>query len=197
MVTRAAVAAAEGVRGWMSRAELEWLSSLAASLPEGVAWAEVGSWCGRSAVCVGLSLPPGSSLWLIDPLEGFIPRLAAQIPDPDYPRRELMANAAMLWRERPTLRGGVLAMTGCAAAVMVPDPLDVAFLDGDHTHAGVLLDCRTWGRKLRPGGVLCGHDHGHPLHPGVASAVKELFGDRATVAPGTSIWSVRVRESIR
>lgn len=57
-----------------------------------------------------------------------------------------------------------------AAAVLRDGSLDFAFLDADHSFAGVERDIRLWLPKLKPGGLLGGHDYGHPAFE-VAAAV--------------------------
>lgn len=36
---------------------------------------------------------------------------------------------------------------------------DVVFIDADHTYEAVKEDMKDWWRKVRPGGVMCGHDY--------------------------------------
>lgn len=37
--------------------------------------------------------------------------------------------------------------------------MDFVYLDGDHTLDGVAADIAAWQPKIRPGGLLCGHDY--------------------------------------
>jgi hypothetical protein len=53
-----------------------------------------------------------------------------------------------------------------------------AFLDADHSRAGLAADIDAWLPLIRPGGWIGGHDHDHPLFPGVAEAVEAAFGGR-------------------
>jgi hypothetical protein len=53
-----------------------------------------------------------------------------------------------------------------------PRPVDLVFIDADHTYEEVRKDLR-WARHVRPGGILCGHDYG--VFPGVNRAVDESF----------------------
>jgi len=64
------------------------------------------------------------------------------------------------------LRGDSVMM-----ADQVPDgSLDFVFIDADHRYHAVLKDMAAWVPKLKPEGILCGHD----IHlPGVLKAVSE------------------------
>lgn len=53
--------------------------------------------------------------------------------------------------------------------------LDLVFVDAEHTYEAVSCDIMAWRPLLKPGGILSGHDYGHPLYPGVAAAVDELL----------------------
>ena len=44
------------------------------------------------------------------------------------------------------------------AAHMVPARLDFVYIDANHSYVTVLEDCWRWKCKVRPGGVLGGHD---------------------------------------
>lgn len=46
------------------------------------------------------------------------------------------------------------------AAKVVPDrSLDFVYIDGNHVEAAVLADLEAWAPKVRPGGVVAGHDY--------------------------------------
>jgi len=66
-------------------------------------------------------------------------------------------------------RSRILAMTSEQAASQVPDgDLDFAYIDALHDDASVRADLAAWFPKLRPGGILAGHDY---PEPGVRAAV--------------------------
>jgi len=51
-------------------------------------------------------------------------------------------------------------MTSAEAAKIIPDgSLDFVYIDASHRHDDVCFDIRAWRPKVRPGGVLCGHDY--------------------------------------
>ena len=64
--------------------------------------------------------------------------------------------------------------------------LDFVYLDADHAYEAVAADIRRWFCKLRPGGILAGHDFLDGILPegdfGVTTAVQE-FGTEMGVYP--------------
>lgn len=72
------------------------------------------------------------------------------------------------------------------------DALDFVFLDAGHEYPDIESDIRAWWPKVRRGGILAGHDYGHPDFPGVAQAVNEHFqnveglSDKLLLFPPTS-----------
>lgn len=72
-----------------------------------------------------------------------------------------------------------LTMKSDEAARFVNPGIDFAFLDDDHSYDGVTLSLRSWYPLIRPGGILAGHDYGHPRNArglfGVDRAVSELL----------------------
>lgn len=70
-----------------------------------------------------------------------------------------------------------------ASALFVDEFFDIVFLDGDHRLDAVRLDLAAWWPKVRPGGLMAGHDL-NAQRPGwgVRQAVEELdrpFEERA------------------
>jgi len=62
-----------------------------------------------------------------------------------------------------------------AAADFEDGSLDLVYIDACHTYAAVRTDIQAWLPKVKPGGVIGGHDYGHPAFPGVRQAVQEVF----------------------
>jgi len=65
-----------------------------------------------------------------------------------------------------------------SAAGFADGSVDLVFVDADHAEAAVARDLAAWAPKLRPGGILCGHDYGARRHPGVARAVDRFARER-------------------
>ena len=76
-----------------------------------------------------------------------------------------------------------------AAKHLDMDGYDLGFIDANHSYDHVKHDMALLWSRLKPGGVLCGHDY-TTRFPGVIQAVNE-FRHGASVAAGTSLWYVR------
>ncbi len=80
-------------------------------------------------------------------------------------------------------RSEIWRTTSTAAAPRIPDgSLDLVYVDARHDEASVREDLEHWFGKLRPGGVMAGHDYVDGDLPegvfGVRSAVDGFFGAR-------------------
>jgi predicted O-methyltransferase YrrM len=69
-----------------------------------------------------------------------------------------------------------------AASAFEDKSLDFVFLDADHRAHNFRKDVLAWLPKIKPGGILAGHDYCDPRyydneHPGVAEVVHEQFGE--------------------
>ncbi|CAE8626986.1 unnamed protein product [Polarella glacialis] len=77
-----------------------------------------------------------------------------------------------------------------AAQWLGRNSLDMVFVDGDHRYESVLVDINAWWPKVKPGGILAGHDFAITF-PGVVEAVTRFVlgeGLRLFIAP--EVWWV-------
>lgn len=65
------------------------------------------------------------------------------------------------------------------AVTYVQDGLDLVYIDADHGYEAVKDDILAWSKKIRRGGILCGHDYMKEpnKHSEVSMAVNELLAD--------------------
>lgn len=72
----------------------------------------------------------------------------------------------------------LLRMPSLQALAHVPNHLDLVFIDANHEYLRVRENILSWLPKVRPGGLLAGHDYDPtiPIFSGVKRAVDELFG---------------------
>jgi hypothetical protein len=92
-------------------------------------------------------------------------------------------------------RSTIWRMTSVEAAPRIPDhELDFVYIDARHDYDSVLEDLEAWCTKVKPGGILAGHDYvDGDLPQGdfyVKSAVDGFFGARGIPVHGTEGPSV-------
>lgn len=143
--------------GWC--AEIAW-----GHLPANARIVEVGCHAGQSAACLGVELMrwswlAGAKLDLVD--------LFGWGVSPEQVRATLAPIAPVLGE----IRQGDSAAT---AALYVDSSLDMVFIDADHSYAAVARDIDAWLPKVKPGGIIAGHDFCLEF-PGVIQAVTERF----------------------
>ncbi|MFV8749374.1 class I SAM-dependent methyltransferase [Nannocystaceae bacterium ST9] len=154
---------------------------------------EVGCWLGRSTTWVArLCRSFAAELICVDSWAGSSDRFDAAYRD-QVARRDVEAE----------FRGHLDALgvsatcrresSQAAAAELAAGSIDLVFLDGSHDRDAVAADLAAWRSRLRPGGIMAGHDFGE-RHPGVVEAV-EAFADaqgRTIERAAGSVWWLRL-----
>lgn len=133
---------AVGIPGQTAREELQWLAKLARGSDS---WTELGAFCGRSMLAVGLSLRNGALLQIVDHRLG------------DWMRRgiTLWDTYAELTQQRPDLRITLHRGNSAESALRLARTR-VVFVDAAHDYESVLADVAAWKDRCR---ILCGHDY--------------------------------------
>ena len=174
------------VDGWMSVSELAFLYAIASKMPEGARVVEVGSWKGRStvAICEALTSCKDVTMRAIDTWQGdphILELENARDLQEDGVYKTFCANTAaygFLKAER---------MTSLEAAPHFENgSLDWVFIDAFHEYESVSADIQAWYPKLKPGGLISGHDYGYL---GINRALRVFFG---RVCAWDTIWYARV-----
>ena len=110
-----------------------------------VRMAEVGVYQGDLSAYL-LRIRPDLHLFMIDPWNTW------NASDSDM---KIAARATRFARRRRKL----ISIPSPKAADEIRDGfLDLVFIDGEHTFKAVRKDIKAWAMKLRPHGILCGHD---------------------------------------
>ncbi|WP_199286854.1 class I SAM-dependent methyltransferase [Nocardioides houyundeii] len=139
---------ADGIPGWLTRAQAQALWDRAACLPPGSVVLEIGSHQGRSAVVLAAALPEGSRLVAVDPF-GAGWKYGQSDTEQQF-RNNL---------ERAGVTGDVEVQVATSAQVLDSwhEPLALVYVDGKHDYWSVLHDLG-WSRHLPAGGHLLVHD---------------------------------------
>ena len=156
--------------------------------------AEIGVQAGKTTFRLLSALPALRRLYCVD----------AWLFYPDYELDRVQSDdewpsQRMLDEDRRTFMGRrlefrdrivVLEMLSKWACTYVSDDsLDFVFIDANHLYEYVKEDIRLWLPKLKPGGLMAGHDYDYPVPAwGVKEAVDEAFGDAVTLADDYTWW---------
>jgi hypothetical protein len=168
-----------GIEGWMTPLELEFLSVMAAKNKTVL---EVGSWKGRSTKAL---LDAAKKVFAVDTWEG------SQDPDDltyeQAKKEDIFATFKKNVGHYDNLK--IIKKDSIAASKMFSDKaVDMVFIDANHTYEGVSADIKAWLPKARK--VICGHDYADGW-PGVKQAVDEIFEGKKIQVVG-SIWCVEL-----
>jgi len=165
------------IPGWLTPREADHLCTLAA---RGGVVVEIGTYRGRSAVALGLGARAAGAFFLTVDMFLGDPAVAGSGPnDQVHAMRNLEdfgLTDVVVWNDTSV----------AAAHHWRSGPIDLLFIDGDHSYAGVAADIAAWWPHLRPGATVCFHDHQHGHGDGVVRAVKEL------IASGRAVWRAQV-----
>jgi MMP 1-O-methyltransferase len=132
------------IPGWLTDEEGEALFELARSCRGDGVIVEIGSWKGKSTVCLGLGSQAGNSVpvYAIDP--------HADYRFGDFKTNVERAGIAELVRP--------IASLSQAAADDFDQPIELLFVDGSHEYDLVLEDFEKWVPKVVEGGWVAFHD---------------------------------------
>jgi MMP 1-O-methyltransferase len=154
------------VDGWLSDAQGRALFQAAAKTAGRGAIVEIGSWKGRSTTWLasGARLA-GHRVYAIDPH-----RHSREYPEADT-LDEFLGNLA-----RNGLADVVepLVMTSEEAAARITAPVELLFIDGDHSYAAVRRDAELWLPRLIEGGTVMFHDVATAGYDGPRRIVREM-----------------------
>ena len=114
--------------------------------------------------------------WLTDAPEGYVDVANVEQEQHDEfeaetrKRLERFGDRSEIWR----------AKSIDAADRVLPGTLDFVYIDARHDHDSVVEDLEAWADKVKPGGVMAGHDYVDGMFAdgdfGVKSAVDGFFG---------------------
>jgi predicted O-methyltransferase YrrM len=161
------------IPGWMPEKELKTIERIARGIPENGIVAELGTFLGRSAVAWAASAPTATvhciDLW---PDKSWFEGLKGPPPrgDPTLYNRSIGYDGSFRVITEPYKN--IIGHKGNTHDQWDFGELDLVFVDANHKHESVLADLVSWSKKLRPDGLLCGHDFCYyPRLRGVMSAV--------------------------
>lgn len=165
-------------------------SHFARSLRDGGVFVEVGSWKGRSTVYMAhelRALGKRVKFFCVDTWEGS----PENIDDPWVRGGSLFDLFRKNTDEYRDLITPVRKPSTEAALTFDDGSVDIVFIDACHEYQSVKADIAAWLPKVRPGGIIAGHDYRWRGDDPVKKAVHEAFGDHGVlVHHGENVWLV-------
>jgi SAM-dependent methyltransferase len=182
----------QGIHGWFDYSDL--YKELAVKLPDGGTFVEVGCWMGKSIAFMADALKKIKkhvAIHVVDTFKGSPEnQVHADLLDVHGGTVEHVFRANMQAlgialvdhgaevESMPSLNSQLIMvhndLSTAAADHFEDESLDCIFIDGDHSEKAVRADINAYFHKVKPGGILCGHDIDEP---GVAAAVAGSFSD--------------------
>lgn len=135
---------------------------------------EVGSHFGEST-CIFASMGIFEKIWAVDVWHNnnafniFQENVNSLYPDIIIPKQGTSEKISKEWNE---------------------GPVDVIYIDADHSYESVLNDINNWGKHLSSNSIIAGHDYSSKCWPGVVRAVDESFAGRNIFKFKDSSWAV-------
>ena len=133
-------------------------------------FAEIGRFKGGSTMVFATALPDGVELWSYDV------HVALR---PDMPGEQLDGELSAALERFGLAHKVHLVVADSRTVDPPPEPLEVLFIDGDHSYEGAKADFERWQPFVRPNGHVLFHDavdtggYGN-VYPGVARLVGEI-----------------------
>jgi SAM-dependent methyltransferase len=163
----------EDISGWLTHDEGHELARLAA----GNVCLEIGSYCGKSTVCLAKT---AKSVLAVDPFDG---RGTAA------PADTFAKFSDNLRRYDVAHKVGIRRGTSAEILPTLPAAFDLVFIDGAHDYQSVRADIEAALAVLKPGGLLAFHDYRY-RDEGVTRAVDELLAGGASLLSRTDSLAV-------
>jgi hypothetical protein len=159
------------IKGWFNFQDL--YSEMVEKHGDGAHFVEIGTFMGKSASFMGVEIHNSGKKIRFDAIDHFM----GSRDEIEGPHR-IAKDGTLEERCRHNLAGLpdvniICADSETASRMYANGSLDFVFIDAGHAYDEVKRDIELWIGKVKPGGVLAGHDY--TTHPGVKQAVDELL----------------------
>lgn len=153
-----ALAAAQGVEGWMTDAQARRLYDRAGALTAPARIVEIGSFRGRSAIVLASGASDGVEVVCIDPHLGSDRGPQEIAEDHDLGDADVAVFRANLERAGVADRVRHVRARSQEALDAVEGGVDLLYVDGAHRYAPARDDIVRWGARVPAGGRMLVHD---------------------------------------
>ncbi len=182
------------IPGFMNIEELQTLEKWAKEIPQQGIIVEIGSFMGRTSWTLAQSCHPTVQVYCVDPWPLYrISDTMKQVMD-DY--REPYNYCFETFQHNTNECHNLSPLRGKSHEVPWPSDkkIDLVFIDARHQSPHVEQDLATWLPRLKPGGILAGHDYIPERYPDVCRAVRDICLELKTYPNfyEDSLWQIQV-----
>jgi hypothetical protein len=170
------------IPGWFDFPEV--YDFAVARAADGASFVEVGVWMAQSTTYLFNAIRASRKRIALRAYDTF----AGSVTEPEHQRIVAehggsILRAAQVNMARACGPDGPTVLARCdsvaAATLHADQSVDFCFIDADHTEAAVRRDIEAWLPKIKPGGILAGHDIDSPaVHAAVTSLLVPLYDVR-------------------
>jgi len=156
------------VGGWLTESEGIFLYQIAKKVSPQNTIVEIGSWKGKSTICLGKGTQDGNKakIYAVDPHIG------------SSEHRKMFGNADTYQEFIQNIQNADIAQyiepirkTSENASNDFQEPIEFLFVDGAHEFKFVQLDIKLWFSKVKDGGIIAFHDTWGFPGPNLATAI--------------------------
>lgn len=163
------------IEGWLTRAEGVFLYETAKKVKSENSIVEIGSWKGKSTICLGKGTQKGnkSKVYAIDPHTGSSEHQKMFGKVDTY--QEFVNN---IKKAEVEIYVEPVPKTSEEASKNFHKPVGFLFIDGAHEYEFVNLDYELWFTKVIDGGIVAFHDSWHFPGPHLVTSKILLFSSK-------------------
>lgn len=179
------------IMGWFT--DHKFYREMVEQAPDAAHFVEVGCWHGRSTRYLATEIANSGKQIRLDAVDHF---RGSQGEGEQFMRDEAASGGGTIRATFDANMGPLLSRINVvqeastkAAELYKDESLDFVFIDAGHSEEEVLADIVAWHPKVKPGGILSGHDFSGAW-PGVERAVRRAIGDDFEFVPPMS-WKHR------
>ena len=188
-----------GVQGFLGQGDVSHLYKKARSLPQNGVIMEIGSFMGLSSIVMGCGLRDSGNysarIYCVDSWDNrYLEKVEVSDTRELYDIfRENVVRADLQSFIYPIRKRSMEAVADFAI-----NSVDLLFIDGDHSFESCYADLTSWYQKVRPGGIIVGHDcrPGQGVHKAVEKFKSECSQNYLLIPPPETnyMFEMKIRD---